>query len=151
MKNLFLIVISALLLFSCDEKQSAPPPDLLSEERFADFLVDVRMLEGAYAARYNRVDSSKYKINTYYERLLVDHGISTEQYISTYKYYMSQPKTMLAIEDRVLNKITVMVVAQDSLNRINQVNLIDSVATDTVRIDTSKKTPLLQIKKGSEK
>lgn len=151
MKIFLYIWILLVLLASCGEEKTSPPLDLLSVERFADILRDVRLLEGAYATRYNRVDSSEYKINAYYEKLFLDHGITKEQYMATYSYYMNDPKKMMAIEDMVLNKITALQAEQDSLNRINHVNPSDTLLADTVKVDTTKKAPILQIKKKEDK
>lgn len=147
MKIFLYIWIPLVVLASCGEEKTPPPADLMSVERFADILRDVRLLEGAYATRYNRVDSSEYKINAYYEHLFLDHGITKEQYMATYSYYMNDPKKMMAIEDLILNKITTMQAEQDSLNRINHVNPADTLLADTVAVDTTKKAPVLQIKK----
>ncbi len=144
-------MITLLTLASCGEEKASPPADLLSVERFADVLKDVRLLEGAYATRYNRVDSSEYKISAYYERLFLDHGITKEQYMATYSYYMNDPKKIIAIEDIVLNKVNILLAEQDSINRINHYNPADTLLVDTVRVDTTKKAPVLEIKKKSAK
>ncbi|MBX7052903.1 MAG: DUF4296 domain-containing protein [Flavobacteriales bacterium] len=141
------IWIALLTIASCSEKKVPAPADLLSVERFADILRDVRLLEGAYATKYNRVDSSQYKIGAYYERLFADHSITKEQYMSSYSYYMNDPKKMMAIEDLILTKVTAMQVEQDSLNRINHLNMTDTLVVDSVKIDSTKKAPVLEIKR----
>ena len=151
MRIFVFITITLLTLASCGEEKTPAPADLLSVERFADILRDVRLLEGAYATRYNRVDSSEYKISAYYERLFLDHGITKEQYMATYSYYMNDPKKMIAIEDMVLNKVNILLAEQDSINRINHYNPADTLLVDTLRVDTTKKAPVLEIKKKSAK
>jgi hypothetical protein len=136
MKILFGILFTACVFFSCTEKRKSAPTDLIGPDQFADILVDVRLLEGSYSAKYRRVDSSDYNIESYYQRLYQDHGITRDRFLSSYAYYTADLPEMMKIEDVVINKLTTLLVKQDSLNRVINIQQRDSLGSDTIQLNT---------------
>ncbi len=124
----FYIVIFVFGLFSCTAKeQKKQPVDLIGKEQFADILKDIRLLEGAYTSRYAKVDSSAFKIDSYYIKLFSDHGISRDRFLTSYAFYFDDLNLMMEIEDDVINKVTIMQTEQDSINRLLNTVTLDSI------------------------
>ncbi len=122
------IICVVLFLVGCNQtEQPIPPPDLIPQEQFKQILGEVRLLEGAYAARYTKVDTSAFKIESYYERLFQEKGITSSQYRTSFGYYSRDTKLMLSIENDLLNKFTIMQAEQDSLNKMQNLQLLDSL------------------------
>ncbi|MFM9006302.1 MAG: DUF4296 domain-containing protein [Flavobacteriales bacterium] len=92
---LFLVL---MLVFSCESgSEEAKPAGLLSEEKMTDVLVDVRLLEGAYSGDFQRVDSSQYTIDSYYEQLFAKHQITRTVFLESSEYYALHPEVLLRI------------------------------------------------------
>ena len=129
--NRLSIVIFFLGLFSCNAPvQVKGPADLIGREQFVEILKDVRLLEGAYTTRYVKIDSSAFKIDSYYLKLFSDHGITRDRFLKSYEFYTSDLELMMAIEDNLIAKLTIMQTAQDSINRNINTLTLDSIATE---------------------
>lgn len=94
-------------LVACGEKSELKPA--IDSEKFVGVLTDVRILEGYYSVRYERVDSSRGKINAYYNEVFARHGITKEQFESTMNYYASHPNEMTAIEEQVADSLSALI------------------------------------------
>jgi hypothetical protein len=111
------------------------PADLIAQEKFVDVMVDVRLLEGAYSARVAKPDTIKPYMNAYYNNLFTKHGISKEQFKTSYAYYLQQENTMVNIEDAVIEKLNVLSAELGSNEENNSVN--NKVSTNTtVKVDS---------------
>lgn len=113
----FLFCVTLLLfLFSCKEepKKAVAPADLIDQAKFTEVLTDIRILEGAYATKYARVDTSAYKIESYYKSIFEKHGIQRDQFLVSYYFYAADQQRMLDIEAAVLDKLTNLQASQDS-------------------------------------
>lgn len=115
------LVISfiALSFFACHQsskKRDEPP---LSEEVFASALVDVRILEGSYTVRYQRIDSTFGLMDTYYKQVFEKHKISQNDFEKSYTLYSLNVPVMERIEDTVIHR----------LERIDQTLKRDSSST----------------------
>jgi hypothetical protein len=103
---LFLLCIH---LFSCKEEVDEPKPtSLLTEEKMAEVLTDVRLLEGVYAGDFQRVDTSEYGIGAYYEQVFTKHEITRVVFVESYSYYAHHPEMMLRVETEVSRKLESM-------------------------------------------
>jgi hypothetical protein len=110
MKNLAMAlwaVVAFLALSACNQKaeKAAEIPD----DKFVALLTDVRILEGYYSVRFERVDSSKGKIAAYYKEAFDKHGVTKQQFENTMTYYASHPKEMMAIEEKVGENLSAMI------------------------------------------
>ncbi|MFM7726873.1 MAG: DUF4296 domain-containing protein, partial [Flavobacteriales bacterium] len=107
---LFLVL---MLVLSCESgSEEAKPAGLLSEEKMTDVLVDVRLLEGAYSGDFQRVDSSQYAIDSYYEQLFAKHQITRAAFLESSEYYALHPEVLLRIETEVGKKLEALSVEQ---------------------------------------
>ena len=108
------LVASALavtLMISCKGgSEEAKPAGLVSEEKMADVLTDIRLLEGAYAGDFQRVDTSEYAIGAYYEQLFSKHQLSRACFMDSYTYYAQHPEMMMRVETEVSLKLEGMAV-----------------------------------------
>jgi hypothetical protein len=108
------LVASALavtLMISCKGgSEEAKPAGLVSEEKMADVLTDIRLLEGAYAGDFQRVDTSEYAIGAYYEQLFSKHQLSRASFMDSYTYYAQHPEMMMRVETEVSLKLEGMAV-----------------------------------------
>jgi Domain of unknown function (DUF4296) len=81
--------------------------EVISEEKFVDVLSQVRLLEAAYAVKFDKVDSTA-GIASYYKNLFQQQGITKKQFESSYKYYASKQDIMIEIEEKVLEKLSIL-------------------------------------------
>ena len=99
----------ALLIISCAQTvNEKKPADLIPEEKFADVMVDVRLLEGAYAGDFQRVDSSEFTMGEYYEQLFARHQITRLSFLESSEYYAHDAEKMLRIETEVGKKLEIL-------------------------------------------
>jgi hypothetical protein len=94
-------LLSVMLQQACAETSDKKPQHLLSEEKFAEVLLDIRLLEGAYAGDFQRVDTSQYAIGAYYEQLFLKHGIAREEFLESNEYYALHQEELMRIETQV--------------------------------------------------
>jgi len=108
---LFANLFAFTLIFSCKSgSEENKPAGLISEEKMADVLTDIRLLEGAYAGDFQRVDTSEYAIGAYYEQLFAKHQLNRSSFMDSYTYYAQHPEMMLRVETEVSRKLDVMAV-----------------------------------------
>lgn len=121
MKNLYSIILFfSIIIVACkDEKKVAVPTDLIAQDKFTQMLVDIRLLEGAYSAHYARIDSSDTKIEAYYLTLFGKHGVTKENFMSSYKFYALDQNKMLQIEEAVVQRLTDMTGGQQDTTKTN--------------------------------
>jgi hypothetical protein len=102
-------LFGCLLLASCaNEAKETKPAQLIPEEKFAELLADVRLLEGAYAGDFQRVDTSEYAIGAYYEQLFAKHQTTRSIYLESNSYYANHSEAMLRIETEVARRLETM-------------------------------------------
>ena len=103
------LMATVMAVVSCQsESEESKPPGLLSEEKMAEVLTDVRLLEGAYAGDFQRVDTSEYAIGAYYEQLFTKHQLTRSSFLENYTYYANHPEMMIRVETEVSRKLEVM-------------------------------------------
>lgn len=102
----FHYIIIALFVSACASKKESPPKDLISENEMINLLVDIRLLEGAYSVKYREIDTSDFKIGSYYKKLFSEHGLTSEQFASSYTYYSKQDGKMPELENKVIEKLS---------------------------------------------
>lgn len=101
------------ICFGCNSRNTeVAPSTILSEERFAEILTDVRLLEGVYAGDFQRIDTSAQSIGAYYEQLFVKHQTNRTTFLESNEYYASHPEVMLRIETEVSRKLEGMPATQ---------------------------------------
>lgn len=123
-----LFVLSFFVFLSCEsDKDKAIPADVIPRDKFIEVLTDVRLLEGAYTGRYQKIDSSAYKINSHYLALYNKHGVSPDAFVHSYAYYAGDQSSMLMMEEVILDKLTKMQSGADTTAVGNNKLAVDSV------------------------
>jgi len=101
------------ICFGCTTRnKEVPPSTILNEERFADILTDVRLLEGVYAGDLQRIDTSAQTIGAHYEQLFVKHQTNRATFLESNEYYATHPEIMLRIETEVSRNLEGMSATQ---------------------------------------
>ncbi|MFN0031392.1 MAG: DUF4296 domain-containing protein [Flavobacteriales bacterium] len=108
MNKLFKYAICFMLFFACSDAQVQAPANLIEQNKFVEVLVDVRLLEGSYSAKVQRPDTIRSKMTGYYQTLFDKHGISKEQFVSSYNYYLQRNAEMIGMEDSVMMRLQSM-------------------------------------------
>ena len=97
------------LMFSCKSaSEESKPASLITDEKMAEVLTDIRLLEGVYAGDFQRVDTSEYAIGAYYDQLFAKHQLTRVIFMDSYTYYAQHPEMMLRVETEVSRKLEVM-------------------------------------------
>lgn len=115
MKKSFLIIASCILFITgCGEEKGVPPANLISEDKMIVLLTDIRLLEGAYSLNYRQVDTSEYKIESYYRKVFKDWNVTKEQFKTSYSFYATQENKMPAIENAVIERLSEIQAKQEA-------------------------------------
>lgn len=85
----FLILVSwFLVLFSCTPKtENLPPADLIEEKEMASVIADISLSE----ATFNSQPLAEFNDTLKRINVLREHNISTERFLSSFKYYTENP------------------------------------------------------------
>lgn len=81
------------------------PSAPLEEDKFAEVLQDVRLLEGSYTVRYQRVDSTAGLMDVYYDQVFKKHNVSRDDFELSYTAYSLNVPVMERIEDTVIHRL----------------------------------------------
>lgn len=91
-----------------------PEPDnLLSREAVAGVLVDLHLLEAAVQAKAYSEDSNKAVLTAYNKFIFEKHGVDSEQFASSFDYYLSNSLQMDTIMGFVIEELS----NQEALSR----------------------------------
>lgn len=138
---LFFVTLGCVaLLGSCSQPEAKPPAQLIPEEKFVDLLTDVRLLEASYGVRVGRPDTVGKYMDTYYKMLFDKHGVVKEQFTQSYAYYLADHERMLLMEDKVLEKLTILQAENDKKIPLEIRNLKDSTGVSPVVDSLIEKT-----------
>jgi hypothetical protein len=139
---IFLLVFSA----ACNRSGSeAANHEVISEDKFVDVLSQVRLLEAAYSVKFDKVDSTA-GIAFYYKNLFQQQGITKNQFESSYKYYATKQDIMIEIEEKVLEKISILNTETRQKLESEPKTSVDSVHVVANQKDTTGQ-PFLELKK----
>jgi hypothetical protein len=105
MRTAFYLFLT-ICFFACRSASSVNSP--IPEEQFVDVLADVRLLESYYSMKYQVIDTSRGKMENYYQDVFSKHHITKDDFEKSYIAYEADPKRMMEIEDKVIEKLTTM-------------------------------------------
>lgn len=108
----FTAVFLSLVLFACGapkKDQEKEPPvvitsEIYDEEKFAEILFDLTMVEAAYRLNMANEESVKKK-NEVYREVLLAHATDSTVFDENWTYYGYRPERMQEVYDLVLKKI----------------------------------------------
>lgn len=113
MKSLFLLLLSLLMLLSCDQDKN--PPEVLSEDKMVEVLLDIHLNEGISSALPISYDSSQALYNLLEKELFANHGLSDSVFRESMRYYLQFPSRMDQLYERVIDSLVVKETLADSL------------------------------------
>lgn len=105
----FLLIFFSVFLFACKDTDVIPIPDsVLPEEKMAQILVDVHLLESTmniHAGAVGKIGAggSPVRLNLYKK-----HHVSREQFDESYTFYTENPELLAEIYQLVLNDLSKM-------------------------------------------
>ena len=95
-----------LVLFLTACHRQVMPPEVLPQDRMADFLTDAYLLEGEYAVSSQyRFDSISEGMLDAYDSILDLHGTTVEQVEFSLDYYSQHLDLYQAIQDTVVARL----------------------------------------------
>ena len=116
------IILMLLLLLSCVNVEEAPPENLIGEEKMADLIFELAVLD---AAKGFVPRDQKERIDLDADSFYQFHDIDSAQFTSSNAYYAKQPKAYLRIVSLAKTKLE-----EFEKNMIENENKIDS--SDTI-------------------
>jgi hypothetical protein len=115
--RVFLVIISIFSLVACAGSENKKRVAPIEKNKFTDVMVDVRLLEGTYTARYQRIDSTNGLMNSYYDQVFHKHQVTRKDFEDSYVTYSLDSKQMLEIEDSVLARLQRIVIETDTIEK----------------------------------
>jgi hypothetical protein len=112
MKHFKPLIWSALFalffLVSCtEEKEVEAPNGLLSEQEMVEILTEISKVEARFQRRLSiRGSNNEDLVSHNYSVIFDAHGITMEQYKTSFEYYEQSPKAMQIIFDSVIVRLT---------------------------------------------
>ncbi|HNW97501.1 MAG TPA: DUF4296 domain-containing protein [Bacteroidales bacterium] len=118
MKQLRILIYFFCLIsvfFSCnnkkkekeeERKKALQNADIMPSDKLADVLTDVYLAEGAMCLKEIHADNPGFYANKYFKYVFDKHNVSSEQFLTSYKYYAADADEMLKIIEMVLNNLT---------------------------------------------
>ncbi len=115
--KVFTIIFLILAFVACGgaEKKNRIAP--IEKNKFMDVMVDVRLLEGTYTIRYQRIDSTNGLMNAYYDQVFNKHQVSRKDFEDSFIAYSLDSKQMIEIEDSVLARLQRIVIETDTIKK----------------------------------
>lgn len=89
-----------------EKKLAAQKENIIPGEQLADVLTDVYLAEGAMCLKEIHADNPGFYANKYFKYVFDKHNVSSEQFLTSYKYYAADADEMLKIIEMVLNNLT---------------------------------------------
>jgi len=103
---LSLLLMMYLLVYSGCMSDGKPPRDTLSQEQMASILADIHIAESRVTRmQLKSSDSSLMVFNKLKQDIWKKHKVDTLNYRNSYTFYMTHPKQMSQIYEKVNKKI----------------------------------------------
>lgn len=100
----FFIILLVMLSISCNRKNK----DIIPEDKFADVLVDIHLMDATLNNHYIRSKLKENKIDVYYYSLFEKHDITREQFEASVEYYVDNIKKYKNVYAEVTKKLSQM-------------------------------------------
>ncbi len=105
----FLVLFFPVFLFSCSQDKSISIPDsVLSEDKMAEVMVEIHLLEATLnISSLGRDKASKDIVNPTSD-ILKRHHVTKEQYDESFSFYSHTPLLLSEVYLKVLNELSKM-------------------------------------------
>lgn len=115
--RIFFVIIGIFTFVACAGSQKKKRVAPIEKNKFMDVMVDVRLLEGTYTIRYQRIDSTNGLMNAYYDQVFNKHQVTRKDFEDSYVAYSLDSKQMIEIEDSVLARLQRIVIETDTIKK----------------------------------
>lgn len=97
-----LLLLYVLVLVACSETKK-PPPNVLGPEKFQKVLTDVMLADALSTERSFKDTSLKIKDANaaYFLKVFEIHGVTKNEFMRSYNFYLSRPDLLRVISDSV--------------------------------------------------
>lgn len=108
-KRIFIIILMALVFFSCSKPTVKKPEILVHEDQMIDMLVDIHLAEATFNTRRHR-DSLVMKSSSadFYYSILNKYQIPDSVFEQSFVFYASQPRKFEKMYRQAMNKLNEM-------------------------------------------
>lgn len=107
MKALIPLFIVAVLFQACAPDEPLRPAGTLSQSEFTAVMIDVQLNEGMKSQRKMRDRQMEVDAKNYMA-IFEKHGISKEEFLSTYSFYRENPAQMEIVYEAVLDSLSAL-------------------------------------------
>jgi hypothetical protein len=115
--RIFVFIFMSFTLLACTNDQKKKRIAPIEKNKFMDVMVDVRLLEGTYTTRYQRIDSTNGLMNAYYDQVFNKHQVSRKDFEDSYVAYSLDAKQMIEIEDSILARLQRIIIETDTIKK----------------------------------
>jgi Domain of unknown function (DUF4296) len=107
-KKIFLYLGIILMIIACSDEPKAPA-NVIDEKTMSKILADIHLIE-AKASRlsFQAYDSTKVVYSEMERRVMLKYKIDSARYKASYKFYVTNPETMIRIYDETLKVLEEM-------------------------------------------
>jgi hypothetical protein len=106
MKKYLFVPFLVLVLFSCEEKPSQIPLDVLPVDKMVQVLIDIHLMEGTFAQKNLPRDTAVFLFKQYEKDLFRKHNISDSTYKKSFHFYSAHPEIMDKIYEQVVDSLS---------------------------------------------
>jgi len=78
----------------------------IKEAEFQEILIDIHIMQTQMEEFKAINDTSLYATGKGYEEIFSKHGVSKEQFDETFKYYISNPKKMDKMYEKIIDELS---------------------------------------------
>jgi len=96
------LIFLMLILTSCYSKEK---PDVLPEEKMLLLMEEIYLIENHYQMTFGSPSVYKSTLDSSYQLILKENGVTQKQYEESFSYYASQPEIMLNLQERLIERL----------------------------------------------
>lgn len=105
MKN-YLFIAFLVTLISCKAKEEKIPADILPQEQMVKIMIDIQLMEGAFATKNIPHDTAIFLYQQYEKDLFRKHNIADSTYRKSFSYYTSRPQLMDKMYEMIVDSLS---------------------------------------------
>jgi Domain of unknown function (DUF4296) len=96
------LIFFVLILTSC---YTTEKPDVLPEEKMLLLMEEIYLIENHYQMTFGSPSVYKSALDSSYQLILKENGVTQKQYEESFSYYASQPEIMLNLQERLIERL----------------------------------------------
>ncbi|HBW85833.1 MAG TPA: hypothetical protein DEF82_03555 [Crocinitomicaceae bacterium] len=96
------LVFFGLILTACNSKEK---PDVLPEEKMLLLMEEIYLIENHYQMTFGSPSVYKSTLDSSYQLILKENGVTQKQYEESFSYYASQPEIILNLQERLIERL----------------------------------------------